>query len=494
MGSEMFIKVVKEFADHILAKARPEGSPLFMDCLDGENASNGFQSQAGSVDNFSSSNLALQQHLIRMLVGLTYLTGDDKYRTAAGNAVAFMFRNFTDSIGLLGWGGHVTVALPMHQAVFERKKGIVHELKFIYPYYEFMWQVNPEATRKYIEAFWNSHIIDWSRLDFNRHGQYQRPIGDLWESSYYPGPVFFWGRGLTFVNTGSDLYYSAAMLSRLSGLTKPLVWSKRLAGRYVETRQQPIGISGYQFSQCAYSWCNGPEIRGDRAQYQYAPYIPKGRLVYESTLFKPRPIVQRCQLFLADILKEEGCEFLQWASEELSAWARLAYRLRDNSFTPMLTDGYSLEGFVIQRDGYFGPRGRVEKAIFADADFLWAYTRAFRLVRSDLFWAMIRSIAAANGLGDVGKQPGVRVALEPNPPKADYRFIYCLLDLYNICGSPEYLQTAAKIAEAIIHDSFREGWFVSAEGRAVSRPEALAILYLGAVLSDRETEVPLSFG
>jgi pectate lyase len=149
---------------------------------------------------------------------------------------------------------------------------------------------------------------------------------------------------------------------------------------------------------------------------------------------------------------------------------------------------------VIQRDGYFGPPGRIEKAIFADADFLWAYTHAFRLVGSDLFWSVIRSIAAANGLGDVEKQPGVGVALESNLPKADYRFIYCLVDLYRASGNTQYLQSAISIAEAIMRDSFREGWFISAGGRTVNRPEALAILHLGAILSGREAGVSLFFG
>jgi pectate lyase len=493
MGGELFINVVREFADSILAAARPEGSPLFMDRLDEGKHSQGYQLLTSANRNFSLSNLAVQQHLIRMLVGLTQLTGDEKYQMAARDAIAFAFQNFSDSAGLLLWGGHGAIALPIHEVAFESAKGLRHELKCVYPYYEFMWQVNAQATQRFIEAFWNAHLIDWGRLDFSRHGYYQTPVGQVWDSDYSPGPVFFWGRGLTFVNTGSDLYYSAAELTRLSGLPRPLIWAKRLAGRYIETRQHPVGISGYQFSQCEKSQCDGPEICGDRAQYQYAPYIPEGHLVYESTLFKPRPVVQRCQLHIAETLNGQSGEFLQWASEELTAWARIAYRRRDNSFLPMLTDGYSLEGFVIQRDGYFGPRGRIEKAIFADADFLWAYTHAYRLVKNELFWSMIRCMAAANGLGDVGKLPGLRVALERKYPIADYRFIYCMLNIHRATGNPVYLQAAADVAETIIHNCFREGWFISSEGRSVNRPETLAILQLGAALLGKEAAVPQSF-
>jgi hypothetical protein len=87
----------------------------------------------------------------------------------------------------------------------------------------------------------------------------------------------------------------------------------------------------------------------------------------------------------------------------------------------------------------------------------------------------------------------VSVALEPNLPKPDYRFIYCLLDLHYASGNPAYLQAAARIAEAVIHDRFHEGWFVSSERRNVNSPEALAVLRLGATLLGRETELSSCF-
>lgn len=489
----MFIETVKKFADNILAEARTEASPLFIDHPDSPGQNHNFQLLEGDESNFALSNLAEQQDLMRMLVGLTLLTDDDKYLNAAKDSVSFMFREFTDPAGLPAWGGHTAIALPMHKVAFEKGKGRVHELKFDYPFYEFMWQVDQQATRKFIEAFWNAHMIDWSSLDFNRHGHYMRPIGPLWNSSFSPVPVFFWGLGLTFVNTGSDLYYAAAMLAQLSDLEIPLIWTKRLAKRYIETRQPSVGISGYQFSQYPLAHCNGPAIRGDRAQYQYAPYIPSGHLVYESTIFKPCPVVQRCQLRISEILGSRGQEFLEWACEELEAWGTMAYRSRDNSFLPMLTDGYSLEGFVIQRDGYFGPKGRVESPRFAGADFLWAYTSAYRIAGGDLFWRMARDIAAGNGIGDIGEEPGKKVALVRDSKITDYRFIYSLLDIYSSCGDSIYLQAAKNIAEGIIKNNFRDGWFLSAEGKSINRPEALAILHLGAALAGKKVDVPFTF-
>lgn len=31
-----------------------------------------------------------------------------------------------------------------------------------------MCGVNPKATRRFIEAYWSAHILDWSNLDMNR--------------------------------------------------------------------------------------------------------------------------------------------------------------------------------------------------------------------------------------------------------------------------------------------------------------------------------------
>jgi pectate lyase len=488
-GAEWLLDCVRTFADHVLREARPAGSPLFRDRLDEDGRQRGFELLSGGRGEFELSNLAGQQFLLRTLVGLTELTGNEAYRRAAADAVRLFLDRFTDEAGLPAWGGHVAVALPAHDVAFETGKGAHHELKSVYPYYELMWEVAPEATRRLVEAFWNAHVLDWSALDFNRHGRYRQGRGRLWDSDYAPGPVFFWGRGLTFVNAGSDLYYAAAVLARLSGREEPLTWGLRLAARYVETRQHPVGISGYQFSQCAHAWCDGPEVRGDRACYQYAPYLPSGHLVYEGTIFRPRPVVQRCQLTLAERSPRACAPFRDWAHQELLAWARVAYRPGDNTFVPMLTDGYSLEGFVIQKHGYFGPKGRVESAFAADADFLKAYTRAFRLTGDDELWPVIRAMARGNGLGDVGSSPGAEPRLAATVP-ADHRCADALLDLHAVSHNAAYLQGAKEVAENIVHAGFRDGWFTGHRGRAVECPEALSVLRVVEALGQSAPRVP----
>src|SRR5690606_18492818 len=92
------------------------------------------------------SNLASQQNLFRTLVGVSNLTGDARYKQAAVEAVAYHFDHLRSPCGLLYWGGHRFVDLRTGRVVGEQNS---HELKFNLPYYELMWEVNPDATEQF---------------------------------------------------------------------------------------------------------------------------------------------------------------------------------------------------------------------------------------------------------------------------------------------------------------------------------------------------------
>ncbi len=502
--ADLFLTPLRQFADNVLKFCGDTygdpSTPLFVNALDLETRRGAHYDTADVKVDTILSNAATHQHLLRLLVGLTSLTGEAKYREAAEAAVRYMFDEVADSRGLLFWGGHVAYDLPGHQPVFAGHKGQdniykgrVHELKCHYPFYDFMWEVNSEAFTRYVEALWNAHILDWSILDFNRHGEYDKPMGKLWGHDYPESDVFFWGGGLTFINAGSDLFYAAAMLAGFTGDNAPLTWAKRLAHRYVETRQGDIGIGGYQFSQCATAWCNGPPIRGDRAQYQYAPYLLDNHLVYEGTLFKPVPAAQRCQLTIGEALGSRGQEFTQWPLEEMTAWGRVAYRKADNAFIPMLTDGYILEGFVIRREGYFGPKGRIEASRPATPDFLWMYANGHRISGDGFLWQMARDIALGNGLGDIGEPDGSGIALNTETDNADYHTLYGLLELHRATDRNDYLLLAARVGENLLRSSFRDGFFPRNGVAPVDDPASLALLRLVATLDGKPEQVPPTF-
>lgn len=176
--------------------------------------------------------------MFRTLDGLSRLTGEPRYRDAAIEALRYAFDHLRyateNNGGLFAWGGHL--ACNATDDVITGNPdgaGRIHELKCFFPCYELMWEANPEATRQTIENMWNGHVLDWARLDLNRHANPGR-LGALWHNEYRGGAAFVDGEGPTFHNTGSDLYYAAGMLSKLSGTNEPLAWAQRLAGRYGE--------------------------------------------------------------------------------------------------------------------------------------------------------------------------------------------------------------------------------------------------------------------
>lgn len=422
-------------------------------------------------------NAAYQHTLFRLLEGVSALTGEPRYRAAAERSLRFLLQRAVDPSGLLLWGGHVALEASSLRPVVNAKTGWAHELKHHYPAYELMWAADRDATTRYIEALWNAHVLDWSTLDFNRHGRYQKARGRIWESEYRGGPVGFWGQGLTFVNTGSDLYYAAGVLGALDAQTPALDWAKRLARRYVETRKPGVGLSAYQFSQSARAHCDGPGITGDRAAYQLAELVGPGHIVLESTLFRPRPIVQRVQLRLAELLGASGKEFLDWAIEELAAWLDVAYRASDNGILPMLTDGLSLEGLTLTKNGYFGPAGRRLSARAADADFCWTFAHAFRVSGESRFAEV--ALRIAHHLG--------------NAECRDERALCGVLELQRASQLPELVDLACAIGENLLSDWERE--LGSADARvelADQRP--LALLWLWALLEGRPEAAPAFIG
>ncbi|SFL44195.1 pectate lyase [Halogranum rubrum] len=497
---------IRTHADTVVEHGRDrygdERTPLLADALDGETME-ALPYDARDVDGDRRlSNFAFQQEFLRVLVGLTRLTGTREYSEEAATIVTWVFDELTDDAGLVYWGGHAAYDLDRDEVVVHKDS---HELKFEYPFYEFLWEVDEARTRQFIETFWEAHVREWETLDFNRHGAWtDEPDVDAtsevpspWNHEYEGGDVFFWGDGLTFVNTGSDLYYAAGVLASLTDDDGPLAWSENLARRYVETRQEP-GISGYQFSQHP-SYCDGPSIRGDRAQYQFAPYIHGDHLVYEGTLFRPRPIVQRQQLTLGERLGERGTSFTQWAVEELRAWRQAAYRPETNDFEPMLTDGFSLEGFVCRRDGYFGPKGRIVGPIEAGSDFFWLYAQAYRATGDSVCWQMVLDIARGLGLGHLGPQAGSpEIHPTDTAEPLDFSTLYGLLELYEATGRDPYLEAAATVGRELHATGFDDsaGAFVDERGRILlDDPRPLALLHLATVLRDGErTALPTPVG
>lgn len=503
-----YITAVRQFADQSLERGRDtygQPTPLF---VDGLNVDTGVPVKWKWADGkeWVLCNLANQQGLFRTLDGLSELTGEARYKTAALEANRYAIEHLRygtqNNGGLLAWGGHLAYnATDDVLAGNPDGKGRIHELKCFFPHYRLMWEANPRATQELIENTWNGHVLDWGKLDFNRHGNPDKR-GLLWKSEYHGGEVFFWGKGLTFHNAGSDFYYAAGMLTLLSGASEPLVWAKRLSNRYAETRDSKTGLEGYQFSQCASAWCDDEgKIRGDRAQYQYGDDF-KGHRVVEGTLFPcygnaPEVEPQIARLLLGEALGERGREFTRQAVDQLTAWGKAAYRVQDNSFIPMLTDGTSMEGYVCKKDGYFGPKGRVLRAGHPTADHLWIYALAFRLTGETYLWEMARNIARGNSWGDLGESAKQAPRLRLAPDCSDPRLLFAMLELYEATHHKEFLDQAQRIGDGILRHRRHNGWFVPSERHLfchLANDESQALLHLAGALMDDRRRLPVFTG
>jgi len=203
-----------------------------------------------------------------------------------------------------------------------------------------MWEVDSQATQDFIESFWAAHIHDWSNLEMDRMAPLDRlMVGKGWDHVYKGGEVFFRANGLSFMVTGCDLSYAAALLTNLSGNEEPLIWAKRLAHRYVETRNPATGIACGVYTQ---HYVRNSDFGDDYKDHFDNPYtepfpflIRSGDPFFRSLLFgqissNPGTIGNIWaspyigELILGRILGDKGREFVQWASEEMTAWAKEA--------------------------------------------------------------------------------------------------------------------------------------------------------------------------
>jgi pectate lyase len=522
--SSKYLDAVRQFADNVLAYGRdtygPKHTPLFVDGLmvrdpnDPNYGADGVFKPvewiAPNGDRWVLSNLASQQNLFRTLDGLSAITGDPKYRQAAMEAIEYTFENLRSPNGLLYWGGHQA-----YDAAADTPCGrAIHELKVSFPYYELIWRVNPQATKQFIEAFWSAHILDWSHLEMNRHGSLSDSLAIPWRHEYEEDGLAFeyTSDGYSSISAGSDLVYAAAWLTMLSGDEESLVWSRRLARRYVKTRHSETGIS---------YWCYTRPREAVRESYDdVMKKLMLGTNGFPISEFpwstETNPIARECcrgyvmstpgislhwqlfiwqsQFLIGEMLGKEGDEFKQWALEELTAFGKASYRKEDNVYVPILTDGTNLEGYLVKEDSsLLGPKGVILKSLPAGPSDFWAYAMAYRVTSDEFMWEMAHSIAKGNEFGDIGvtlnDEPQLKTSTDCSNPYA----LLAFLELHRVTGRSEFLEMAKRIGDNILTNRFHKGFFVASSKHIYTKFDAidsLALLHLHSELVEGISTVP----
>ena len=515
--SSKYLNAVREFADNVLKYGRdtygPKHTPLFVDGLNIHThepvkwiSPKGDLSKTTETEEWILSNLALQQNLFRILDSLTAITGDPQYRQAAKEAIKYAFENLRSPNGLFYWGEVNAYDAGGDTEVFRRNYRDRCSFKAIYPHYQLMWEVDPNATEEFIETLWAAHILDWSNLDMDRIAPLDKlQVTKGWEHEYEGGPVYFKSTGMSFCTTGGDLCYAACMLSKLSGKNEPLIWGKRIAHRYVETRDLRTGFSDYAYTgeRNAFPFAedfDGHTIRPVMVDFGGGDPANR-RLFLPIYMLSPGLIgnyacLQTVWYFLAsELLGDEGNEFKQWALEELTARGKVAYRREDNSWVPMLADGTKLEGYVCEKDMLgFARKGSVIKAWQVDLTDFWAYALGYR-VTSDMFlWEMARNIVRGNSLGDIGAHPEGEALLDMSTDCHNAHALLGFLCLYERTQQKALLDMAKKIGDNILAHKFYKGFFVASNKHIYARfdvVESLSLLHLFVAVHPDYPKPPL---
>jgi pectate lyase len=310
-----YLDAVRTFADNVLKYGRdtygPKHTPLFVDGLN-VNTLEPVKWIDPDGTKWILSNFASQQTLLRTLDGLSNVTGDTKYRQAAMDVIKYAFDHLRTPNGLFYWG-HITA----YDALGDTPRGDTsrESIKLHYPYYELMWTVDANATRNLIGALWCAHVVDWFNLDFNRTAPITTNLEEPWNHEYdEEGPTFFKSKSGArgFILTASSLIQAGITLYRFSRQEQSLVWSKRLAQRFVDARHPKTGISVLLYNN---SWF---QLREDLKEHFIDPHTTvfpldfyENRYLYYPERVQAHPWMSI--ILTSEMLGDEGKELKQWA-------------------------------------------------------------------------------------------------------------------------------------------------------------------------------------
>lgn len=436
------------------------------------------------------SNFASQQPLLRTLDGLTALTGKQRYRQAAKESTRYALKHLTTPNGLLYWGGHFAWDLQEDRPVGQYAD--IHELKNHQPYYRLMYRVCPEESKRLMETIWASHILDWSRLDYNRHASVSKPVRLQWNHPFEQDlevPFPAQGGNLSFVNVTPPLIRSSVMLAVLDDNEDALRWTRRLLHRWQQAEHPDTGLSGGQLSY----------RKNDRAQdalRHVHPTINEAKIVasyHQTNRYHDLPLAQMqaaCTLLEnggahADL----GRELIQWASEDLQAYAHYSFDPNTGVFQALMIDGTPIQ-WQKARTGYYVPDSFAPRQ--PDGFIFWGYAMAYRLTSNKAHWQMVRRLARILSLGDVGEPDGTERVLQFNTESTDWRCIYALLHIHEAQQDPQFLRLASRIANNILKTQTATGLFPR-PGREWARTGdeiPLALLHLAGALAGKRDQLP----
>jgi pectate lyase len=492
LDSKPYLRAVVSFANAVLEHGRDHygknHTPLFVDGLRVKTFDPVRWKKGGQT--WVLCNFASQQSLMRTLDGLSALVKDERYRRAAEDAARYALQHLRSTNGLIYWGGHMAWDLDQDRPVGQYPD--IHEMKNHEPYYPLLWRVDPEGTRRLLEAVWAAHILDWSVLDYNRHAHTEIPVRPEWDHAFredleVPFPTS--GRNLSFAIVTPSLIDAGAALAVLGKDTNALTWTRRLAYRWQQGRDPKTGLCGGQLSY-------RNEDRAQAALGHVHPTINEAKIVatyHRTGRYHDIPLAEMHAaeefMTLGGPAAAVGREFIQWASDDLKTYARYCYEPKSGRFISVMTDGTPIR-WKEARAGYYDSSSFAPARV--DGLVLWNYALAYRLTRDEAFWNMTRRLAESLKLGDIGKPDATRRKLSYETAADDWRLIYPMLELTKATGDRGFLRLACRIGDHLLTQQNAGGLFPRG-GQVYARTGdqiPLALLHLAAALEEKESLLP----
>ena len=168
--------------------------------------------------NPAGANLLPDQPLLKTMYYLSTITGEEKYAAFAQDYSKAYLGKLVDEQGFIWWGWHRHY--DVYRDIQDGHEKNHHEIQAIHCIdWEHLYQANPSAVAREIEAIWQWHVIDNQSGEVNRHGDGQP--------------------GCDFSMTGGAIIEAFVFWS---AKTKDRVWLDRakLVADYYWNRRNPI--------------------------------------------------------------------------------------------------------------------------------------------------------------------------------------------------------------------------------------------------------------
>lgn len=408
--------------DNVLkAASNPDGrNPLMGFYISPYTHTYGYWDLEGPKNPTANSNLSEQFQMMRAMVGISNMTGDESYRQRVMDIYQWYLDHAISTNGLVYWGNHQAMDLETGEwAEYYEKYATSQpyvEVKDRDVYMDPFVELDPQKAENILRDHWCAIINDWGYLNFNRHAIIKNgtaPNYAGWNSAGTPNDTYIelpaddpWvkSQDLCFSSSCASMLNMAQQLYKYFGDEKALLWAKRLIYRYINTRNPETKIFGTLFTtpmgaEGVYSleetfgptwWATqaGREAArsvayGDRAYNQYAqtladlglitPERAKKEIKEGAYLFGNSTICDNIfidSMYLGQTmieigtqnndttLAEEGRQLIRDYITGVAGYIRLGYDPEQNIFHKMFTNGIIMDDIVWTRPGYWGSAGK----------------------------------------------------------------------------------------------------------------------------------------